>query len=109
MPWSPPSWATSRAWRAARCRWTWRARARGVGVRGGGWAAAPGVPPARHPGGLREGELNGALALAEATGAPAPGGDLPPAAVETVDLPSLREPAPAGLPRVGYIFAIRSQ
>jgi glycine reductase len=72
-------------------------------------AAPPGVSPAQHSRGLLEAELNAALALAAATVDPATGADLPPAAVETVDLPSLREPAPVGLPRVGYIFAIRSQ
>ena len=72
-------------------------------------AAPPGVSPAQHSRGLLEAELKASLELAAASVDPAGGTDHEPAAVEVYDLPSLAEPPPAGLPRVGYIFAIRTQ
>ncbi len=72
-------------------------------------AAPPGISPAQHSRALLEAELKASLELAAATLDPVSGADLAPAAVEHYDLPSLGEPPPAGLPRVGYIFAIRTQ
>jgi len=72
-------------------------------------AAPPGATPAQHSRALLEAELKASLELAAATVDPITGVDREPAAVEVYDLPSLREPPPEGLPRVGYIFAVRTQ
>jgi glycine reductase len=72
-------------------------------------AAPPGVSYQEHSRGLLEAELKAALELAAATVDTGSGADLPAARTAVFDLPSLREPPPAGLPRVGYIFPIRTQ
>jgi len=66
-------------------------------------AAPPGVSVQEHLRGLLEAMLWAAVELARSTV------DHDPAKVEVVDLPTLLAPAPAGLPRVGYIFQLRSQ
>jgi glycine reductase len=65
-------------------------------------AAPPGVSAQEHQRGLAEAMLQAAVALAATTL------DHEPERVEVMDLPPLLAPAPAGLPRVGYLYLIRS-
>jgi glycine reductase len=66
-------------------------------------ACPPGVSAAEHQRGLLEAGLKAAVTLARTTI------ELEPAEIEVFDLPPLLAPAPPGLPRVGYVYQVRSQ
>ncbi|HLH22104.1 MAG TPA: glycine/sarcosine/betaine reductase component B subunit [Chloroflexota bacterium] len=66
-------------------------------------AAPPGISAAEHQRGLLEAGLKAAVALARTTI------EREAAAVEVFDLPPLLAPAPTDLPRIGYVYQIRSQ